>query len=208
MDALMDLNQVWQKTWDGLGRVAPAGALDALTARYNEASRRYHTLQHLAECFEQFDRLQPDFIEPAAVMLAIWYHDAVYTTTASDNEAQSAALAEAVLREANAPASIISTVNDLIMVTQHSGQTASGDQAFFLDIDLSILGAPPTRFNEYEQAIRFEYAWVEQSLYQQGRSKVLRHFLERKRIYHSEAFFAEYEAQARSNLTGALAALS
>ena len=48
---------------------------DALLARYSEPRRRYHTLQHLAECFAAFD-----------VELALWFHDAIYNTRRSDNE--------------------------------------------------------------------------------------------------------------------------
>ncbi|HVL11359.1 MAG TPA: hypothetical protein VM529_02255, partial [Gemmata sp.] len=72
--------------------VAPAAAyppFDALVAAYSAPGRHHHTLEHLAEMFRVAGRLAPQTDDPAAVQLAIWFHDAVYDPRAKDNEARS-----------------------------------------------------------------------------------------------------------------------
>ncbi|HEY9014053.1 MAG TPA: hypothetical protein VIM84_03190, partial [Gemmatimonadales bacterium] len=82
------------------------------------------------------------------------------------------------------------------------------DARLLCDIDLSILGRDPSRFEQFEQQIRQEYARVPELLYRNGRSRILSGFLQRASIYQTPAFVAEYETQARRNLEGALVRLS
>src|SRR5262245_10907424 len=77
--------------------VTPADAypvLDRLVSAYSEPHRYYHTLEHLAEMFKVAGKLADAATDPAAVQLAIWFHDAVYDSRATDNEERSAALAD------------------------------------------------------------------------------------------------------------------
>jgi predicted metal-dependent HD superfamily phosphohydrolase len=75
-----------------------------------------------------------------------------------------------------------------------------------LDIDLAILAADPAEFDEYERAIRAEYAWVPDENYRAARAKILQSFLDRERIYRT-APFAGREARARANIERALSRL-
>jgi predicted metal-dependent HD superfamily phosphohydrolase len=81
------------------------------------------------------------------------------------------------------------------------------DCALFLDMDLSILGAPTAVFARYEADIRREYAMVPEDAYRAGRSAVLERFLARDRLYFSDYFHARLEAPARCNLAASLVAL-
>src|SRR5258705_10576692 len=71
---------------------APAGWYERLTTAYAEPHRHYHNQQHIAECLAEFDQARHLAAQPAAVELALWFHDAVYNPRARDNEEQSAAL--------------------------------------------------------------------------------------------------------------------
>jgi len=200
-----------RKHWDGcfetLSLRAPAGVFEALVARYGEPHRAYHTLQHIGECFAQSDHVR-DVHRPGEVWLALWFHDAIYNPRASDNEARSAQWARAVLVESGAPATTIEEVERLILATQHDATPQDHDAQIVVDIDLSILGADADRFQEYEVQVRREYAWVDDDAFRHGRTKVLRSFLERPFIYSTADFRARFEARARSNLAGSIAALS
>jgi predicted metal-dependent HD superfamily phosphohydrolase len=81
------------------------------------------------------------------------------------------------------------------------------DAALFLDMDLSILGASPEAFDAYEQAVRREYAWVEEPMWRAGRGAVLKSFLARQYIFHTDAFRRRFEPQARQNLARSLETL-
>ena len=58
------------------------------------------------------------------------------------------------------------------------------------------------------RAVFFEYAWVTESAFRAGRSKVLQSFLDRTRIYATDYFSAAFESAARQNLKRSLANLS
>ena len=81
------------------------------------------------------------------------------------------------------------------------------DLALFLDMDLSILGAPEPIYDRYEQDIRAEYAFVPEEAYRAGRGAILTGFLSRPRLYFTDIAHAEWDASARSNLARAVRAL-
>lgn len=81
------------------------------------------------------------------------------------------------------------------------------DLALFLDIDLSILGAPEPVFDQYEVNVRREYAFVPEEAFRAGRAKVLKSFADRPAIYFSGEGQSRWDAQARRNLARSLAQL-
>ena len=178
----MDLRSRWR---------GDAALLEQLLACYREPHRHYHTLQHLEECFEKFDELGDLASHPDDVALAIWFHDAIYDPRRDDNEARSAAWAKATVGE---------RVAELVMATRHEAVPADIDAQVLVDVDLSILGAPQARFEEYERQVREEYRWVPGPIYRHKRRQVLQSFLERPTIYNTQRFIERYEAQARRNL--------
>jgi predicted metal-dependent HD superfamily phosphohydrolase len=90
------------------------------------------------------------------------------------------------------------------MATRHTVAPANLDARLVVDIDLSILGAPHARFEQYERQIREEYASVPNWLFKRKRRAILRSFLERPRIYSTPHFFDALEARARVNLERAI----
>jgi predicted metal-dependent HD superfamily phosphohydrolase len=148
---------------------------------------------------------QAELANPAAVILAVWYHDAIYRPRRSDNEAESAALARRDLGALGAIGDLIEVVIRLIQATQrHQPPTGLPDAALFLDSDLAILGNPPPVYAAYRAAIRREYRWVPAPIYRRKRAEVLTAFLERERIYLTQRYRA-LEEPARANLAAEIA---
>lgn len=176
-------------------------AFDDLAARYSHSDRYYHNLDHLRHVLETIDRLAPLARDLPAVLLAAWYHDAVYDARAADNEERSAALALAVLDQLAVPKPLAKRVAELIQLTKtHSAAADDIDGQILLDADLAILGAPAEAYRTYATAIRREYAWVPDEAYRQGRAAVLRRFLERPTIYFTVLMRDEFETAARHNV--------
>lgn len=205
MNARAAFDAHWRAAWSAMGiDTQPIALLDALLVRYAEPHRRYHTLQHLGECLDAFERERAHAQRPGEVALGLWFHDAVYDLQAHDNEAQSADWARDALRAAGVDADAAQRVHDLIMATKHDAQPTDADARLLVDIDLSILGAPPERFAEYEQQIRAEYAHVPPEVFEPRRRLILAHFLARDPLYQTPGMQARCEAQARINLRGAI----
>ena len=167
--------------------------------------RHYHTLSHLDACLRELDGARNLALRPAEVELALWFHDAVYRSWRRDNEARSAELAADILRGASIET--VERVRQLILATLHDDAGFSGDTALVIDIDLSILGAPPEIYSRFESAIRREYWWVPRARYVAGRSKILARFLGRNAIYTHDFFYERYESAARANIAAALETL-
>ncbi|KRA45128.1 hypothetical protein [Pseudoxanthomonas sp. Root630] len=191
----------WQRAWAGIGAVGEGDALFArLTAAYAEPQRHYHTLQHLGECLTAFDNVHAHAGHPHEVELALWFHDAIYDIKGHDNEERSADWARDALRDAGVPAAAAQRVHDLVMATRHTAVPSGHDEQLLVDIDLSILGAARVRFDEYEQQIRKEYAYVPGFLFRRKRREILKGFLDRPAIYSTPHFHDALEARARDNL--------
>lgn len=194
----------WRALWRQLGVPAHEALFERLVAAYSEPQRHYHTLQHLRECLELFDQVRHLAQRPGEVEVALWFHDAAYDPERHDNEERSADWARQAMLAAGLPQEPAARVHALIMVTRHEALPYGPDAQLLVDIDLAILGATPERFNEFEMQVRREYAHVSDADFRVGRSRVLRGFLERPRIYATEFFSRRFEAQARENLARAI----
>jgi predicted metal-dependent HD superfamily phosphohydrolase len=201
------LHKSWERVWRGLGaRCEGLHIRDNLISRYSEPHRKYHTLQHLAECIAWFESIQELAQHPGEVEAALWFHDAIYALDRNDNEEQSALLAHETLSEVGVPTESVDRIERLVMVTTHNEPPLSIDEQLVVDIDLAIFGAVEQRFAEYERQIREEYASVPDDIFKRERRNILNAFLNRKVIYYSEYFHSLLEARARSNILRAIAA--
>ncbi|PYN31476.1 MAG: N-methyl-D-aspartate receptor NMDAR2C subunit [Candidatus Rokuibacteriota bacterium] len=197
----------WVETWRELG-VGDSAELRRLhgdvLGRYSEPHRHYHTSQHLAECFEKVQDIISLAEHPAEVHVGLWFHDVIYDTQRHDNEERSADWARSAARELGASAESAQRIYDLIMFTRHAAEPAGIDAQVLVDADLSILGAPPARFQEYEAQVRREYAWVPDATFRPTRARILKEFLGRRHLYCTVYFRERYEARARRNLQHSL----
>ena len=194
------LRASWSEAWRALGAAADDALLAELLARYGEAQRAYHTLQHLGECLVHLARERDGAERPAEVALALWFHDAIYDVQRHDNEARSADWArQAALRAGLAP-EVAERLHALVMATRHDVQPVGADARLLVDIDLAILGATPARFAEYERQIRIEYAHVPPAVFEPRRRQILGGFLARDPLYLTAPMRTRLEAAARANL--------
>jgi predicted metal-dependent HD superfamily phosphohydrolase len=200
-----ELHHSWQRAWTGIGaRADGQGVYEQLLARYSEPHRHYHTAQHLGECLAMFESVRGTAEHPEEVELALWFHDAIYDTQRPDNEERSADWARAALREAGVASDSADRVHALIIATRHTASPMLPDEQLLVDIDLSILGAEQARFNEYEEQIRKEYAFVPRWLFRRKRRAILQGFLDRPSIYSTAPFRERLEQRARANLRRAM----
>lgn len=186
--------EILETRWNNLQQRLPSLTDFAeIVRRYAEPHRAYHTLAHIEHGLREFDAA-PRAQDPLAVELAIWFHDVVYDTHAIDNEERSATLVRPLCPRAA----------EMVLASRHDRVPDDPDARLFVDIDLSILGQSPDRFNAYEAQIRREYAWVPGPIYLARRRKILSSFLKRSSLYATAHFRERYEAQARANLSRAL----
>ena len=185
----------------------PQPAYKDLVSRYSEPQRYYHNLRHLGECLAEFDLARQLAEDPGAVELAIWFHDAVYDPHAADNEERSAELAKQSITQAGGGVELGRAVAALVQATKTHDPGLHPDAPLLVDVDLSILGQPKERFQEYETQIRREYEWVPVTTFASKRAEILENFLARESIYTTEYFFAKYEQRARQNLQDSIRAL-
>ena len=205
----MTLLTHWQSTWRSLGAARSDDALfDRLIECYSEPRRKYHTTQHLEECFAHLDNVRSLTERAGEVELALWFHDAIYDTHKHDNEERSAEWARETALAAGLIGEQATRISELILATRHSAVPTGTDAMVLVDIDLGILGAETRRFDEYELQVREEYSWVPGILYRRGRRKILKEFADRKWIYSTDYFRAAYEERARENIARSLTRLA
>ncbi len=103
MDSAQTLNTALEQT----GAKPDAALFARLDDAYAGPGRHYHCKTHIAECLSLLDEHRRQAERPYEMIVAIWFHDAVYDTTRFDNEARSAEWARKFLSRAGADAAAI-----------------------------------------------------------------------------------------------------
>ena len=163
--------------------------------QHSHPSRHYHTLPHLIGIYKALETVKLSVV----MEFAIFYHDIVYDVLKQDNEEQSAGVAKISLTFLAVDAKTVEKVCQLIEETKTHEATCKHN-ALFLDADLAILGSNAQKYKQYCEKVRKEYALYNNENYNKGRKKVLKHFLEKERVYVSEFFHKKYEKQAKQNI--------
>jgi predicted metal-dependent HD superfamily phosphohydrolase len=186
-----------------------AAALADVIARHREAHRRYHGVRHVTWVVRHVRELADEvaLTDPAAVVVAAFFHDAVYDPRAADNEEQSARLAERVLADLGWDAVRGRRVGDLVRATAAHDQPADDDTAVLLDADLAVLGSDPAAYQAYVTGVRGEYAHVDAAAWRVGRGQVLRDLLARDPLYATAPARRRWARRAAANMTAELASL-
>lgn len=180
---------------------------ETLITLYSEKHRAYHTIEHITACIDHLEQNIKFAQRPNEIELSLWFHDAIYNPYSKTNEEDSAAMAVTFLNNCNIKCDVISRIERLILITKSHNDINSPDEAIMIDIDLSVIGAPPNIFDQYERNIRFEYKYVPYFIYKKKRKAILQGFLDVPRIYHTDIFHDLWDKQARQNITRSLAYL-
>jgi len=135
---------------------------------YSHKKRHYHTLLHLENIIHQLNDVKEKIENWDTLLFAVFYHDIVYNTLNSDNEEQSAALAESRMKQINVPSQLIDTCKAQILATKKHLDNANSDTNYFIDADLSILGQDIENYKEYSKNIRLEFLYYPSIIYNAG----------------------------------------
>ena len=194
---------------------------ESLLQAWEQPHRAYHHSGHLSQMLTDLDRLYAHRTQgstPLPLVLAAWFHDAVYEGAPGEDERRSEQLAGASL-EPLVTAGLLSEeelqlVRLLVRATAthklpESTELPAGynpaDIEFFLDADIAILAAEPARYRRYLRGVRSEYSHFDDEAFRIGRTSFLHSVLERERIFLSERARELWEEPARTNLCGELA---
>ena len=175
---------------------------EALLAAYADPSRGYHDTRHLAEVLARIAELATSTaFDRDVVVLAAWFHDAVYDGApgAEERSARWALVADIPAAE---------EVARLVRMTEHH-QPADDDVngCVLSDADLAILAAPAGRYDEYTADVRREYAHVPDNLFAAGRGQILGELLAKPTLFHTAHARQQWESAARANVERELSAL-
>src|SRR5215468_5140378 len=106
----------WSALWERIEAQGDAHPpYHDLAQRLAESHRAYRTMRHILHCLDEMEHVRHRAVHPDAMAMALWYHDAIYDTHATNNEEQSAALAAHTLRNASIPEPLVQRVVRLIM---------------------------------------------------------------------------------------------
>ena len=193
---------------------------ESLLQAWEQPHRAYHHSGHLSQMLSDLDRLYAHRAQgstPLALVLAAWFHDAVYEGAPGEDERRSEQLASASLEPLFTVGLL--TEQELQMVSLLVRATAThelpesadlptgyepADIQLFLDADMAILAADSARYRRYLRGVRSEYSHFDDEAFRTGRTTFLRSILGRERIFLSEEAFKLWEEPARANLRAEL----
>lgn len=167
---------------------------------YSGKGRHYHTLQHLDNLLTQLATVKKEIENWEVILFTLYYHDIIYNSLAPGNEEKSAMLAEERMKQLSVPGDNIGHCKKQILATSSHDRSTDSDTNYFTDADLSVLGESWEIYSVYCKNVRKEYSMYPGPVYNEGRKKVLNHFLSMDRIFKTDFFYSRFEITARQNL--------
>lgn len=181
--------------------------LNDLQSIYEHPSRVYHNIDHINNMLEKLTESEHLAEHPHRIVLSIWFHDAVYDATRSDNELKSA---EFWIRKMTSylldeplqwgKRAILATIDHL--------PNSDPDIQLLLDLDLVSMGSSWELFQENTEKIRQEYIHVPDETFRKGRATFLETFLKRPRLFGTKYWYNLLEEKARDNIGRAIQCLT
>lgn len=183
---------------------------------YSDKSRSYHTMEHIrdmVDCWERLMETKPlGDDKHRAIMLAILFHDIVYDTKwtkhiiieeASAQEFDTFVTTSGITISSE---SIEYTKNLIRSTATHTPIDRSYDTLAFLDADMAILSVQKDMYLKYTEAVRKEWAHIDSATYNRGRTAFLMTVLETPCIYYTDNML-DREEVARNNMRDELKSL-
>jgi len=168
-----------------------------LEAAYADPARGYHDTRHLAEVLQRLDELADSVAyDREPVLLAAWFHDAVYDGRPGAEE-RSARWALTALAGRPDAAEVARLVR---LTEQHRPTPDDVNGCALSDADLAILAAGPRRYTEYVDTVRREYAHVSDTDFATGRATILADLLGKPTLFHTAHARDHWEEAARANV--------
>lgn len=185
------------------------GLRDDLLAAYTDPARSYHGIDHLRAVLNRLAELSAagTRFDEVPVVLAAWFHDAVYDGE-RDAEERSAVWAEETLPALTDPATVAEVCRLVRLTEAHDPAPDDVNGCALSDADLAVLARPVAEYDEYAAAVRAEYGHLTDEVFRKGRTAVLTSLLERPLIFRTAHGRAEWERSARSNIERELAAIA
>ncbi|WP_300343875.1 DUF4031 domain-containing protein [Nesterenkonia sp.] len=189
--------------WEEIGR--------RLLQCWSEPHRSYHALPHLGSVLRVCANLERDGELPAPlrrpVLLAGWFHDAVYRGEAGADEEVSARLAEDLLDGLLGSAEVAETARLVRLTAHHSTEEDDAAGSVLVDADLEVLGRDWPDYRRYTEQVRQDYAHVPDDQFAAGRAAVLRRLLGTSQLYRTRTARQLWQAKACRNMERELAQL-
>jgi predicted metal-dependent HD superfamily phosphohydrolase len=190
--------ELWRRCHPGPDALAPEPVYAEIVAHYGEPHRRYHTLSHVDDCLERFDRVYDLPPDPGAVELALWFHDVIFDSEARDNERRSA---QYYFDHAQgASPRFRRHVCGMILASNHACVVSNADLGYVLDIDLAGFGYPWPQFRRTTDEVRAEYPQLSDAEFATSMAGFFEMLLARPHIFRTERFRDACEATARANI--------
>lgn len=188
-----------------------AGVLPSATLEqhYSGAGRYYHNLKHIENCLIEFREIEAKIKNPYAVIMALLFHDIIYEPQAREFLANETASWELAKQLCQLNDNDHAAIKNYILHTSHNYTgDKDADTDTVCDIDMAILGYSEHEFDDYEAAIRREYAFADDNQYKAGRVSFLQSLLARTAIFKTDYFYNKYEVSARANISRLIEQLS
>lgn len=187
---------------------------DKLCQYHTEPQRHYHTLAHLEEMLLYFELVQTfrsynetlTKQEEDSIILATFFHDAIYDVHSATNEEDSAKLFQQYMHQVRKTdqdfQELETFVAECILATKSHKVDIEVPNclALFLDLDMAVLGKERRAYLNYSSLIRKEYDYVPHDVFCKKRADILENFLEQQRIFGTQIMHGAFEKRARDNV--------
>lgn len=151
-------------------------SISDLEKLWNEKTRFYHNVSHLKQIISDIQKniwfSELSLVEKHTLLLAAFFHDAIYDPKKKDNEDKSIQFFKKSY--IGKDKIMVQKVCDLIEVTKHRKRPIEKLQRIFWDADNAGFKKGYKHILHNEKLIRQEYSFVSLDAYKEGRIKFLK----------------------------------
>ena len=169
---------------------------------YTKKWKFYHNLNHVysfVNLFEKYNKFINNYKNE--FLISIYFHDIIYIPSRNDNEEESINMFNKFYNEVKPNNLNKEKVIEFIAETKNHSLSKDYDFELdlFLDMDMQIVS--DENWEDYENKIRKEYCFVDETEYKNKRRQFLQSLINKNRIFRTQIFYDTYEQIAKNNIT-------